>query len=141
AALTLRRLATVDPDREGRVVHFMSLGDLLAGAAEDPEGAADALEQALLLDPRHAGAMDRLDAILTDLDEPSRLAAALGRFLEIEPHASARRMRLASLWSGPLASPNRAVDELRIVVAADAKASAPRAELARVLEEAQRLPE
>jgi tetratricopeptide (TPR) repeat protein len=141
AALTLRRLAAVDPDREGRVIHFMSLGELLAGAAEDPEGAADALEQALLLDPRHAGAMDRLDAILTDLDEPSRLAAALGRFLEIEPHASARRMRLASLWSGPLASPNRAVDELRIVVGDAPKDASPRAELARVLEEAQRLPE
>jgi tetratricopeptide (TPR) repeat protein len=141
AALTLRRLATVDPDREARVIHFMSLGDLLAGAAEDPEGAADALEQALLLDPRHGGAMDRLDAILTDLDEPSRLAAALGRYLEIEPNASARRMRLASLWSGPLAAPARAVDELRIVVTADPKGSAPRAELARVLEESGRLPE
>ena len=141
AALTLRRLATVDPDREGRVIHFMSLGDLLAGAAEDPEGAADALEQALLLDPRHAGAMDRLDAILTELDEPSRLAAALGRYLEIEPHATTRRMRLAALWSGPLSSPNRAVDELRIVVAADPKGSASRAELARVLEDAKRLPE
>ncbi|HSZ83593.1 MAG TPA: tetratricopeptide repeat protein, partial [Polyangia bacterium] len=117
AALTLRRLATVDPDREGRVVHFLSLGDLLAGAAEDPEGAADALEQALLLDPRNDTAMDRLDAILTELDEPSRLAAALGRYLEIDPHAQGRRMRLAALWSGPLASPNRAIDELRIVVA------------------------
>jgi tetratricopeptide (TPR) repeat protein len=156
AALTLRRLAAVDPDREGRVIHFMSLGDLLAGAAEDPEGAADALEQALLLDPRHAGAMDRLDAILTDLDEPSRLAAALGRFLEVEPHASVRRMRLAALWSGPLAAPHRAVDELRIVVTADVRSASrddhgdaaardlhlrARAELARVLEEAQRLPE
>jgi tetratricopeptide (TPR) repeat protein len=141
AALTLRRLATVDPDREARVIHFMSLGELLAGAAEDPEGAADALEQALLLDPRHDGAMDRLDAILTDLDEPSRLAAALGRYIEIEPHAKARRMRLAALWSGPLSSPNRAVDELRIVVAEAAKEVPPRAELARVLEDAQRLPE
>ena len=137
----LRRLATVDPDREARVVHFMSLGDLLAGAGEDPEGAADALEQALLLDSRHAGAMDRLDAILTELDEPSRLAAALGRYLEIEPHATARRMRLAALWSGPLASPQRAVDELRIVVGDAPKDASPRAELARVLEEAQRLPE
>ena len=142
AALTLRRLATVDPDRDGRAsVHFLSLGDLLAGAAEDPEGAADALEQALLLDPRNDTAMDRLDAILTDLDEPSRLAAALGRYLEIEPHAQARRMRLAALWSGPLASPNRAVDELRIVVSADTKVSAPRVELARVLVDALRLPE
>jgi hypothetical protein len=92
--------------------------------------------------------MDRLDAILTDLDEPSRLAAALGRLLEIEPHASARRMRLAALWSGPLASPNRAVDELRIAVAeASREASSrdmhlrARAELARVLEESGRLPE
>jgi tetratricopeptide (TPR) repeat protein len=141
AALTLRRLATVDPDREARVAHFLSLGELLAGAAEDPEGAADALEQALLLDPRHEVAMDRLDAILTDLDEPSRLAAALGRLLEIEPRASARRMRLASLWSGPLASPHRAVDELRIVVSESPRETPPRAELARVLEESGRLPE
>ena len=141
AALTLRRLATVDPDRQTRVIHFLSLGDLLAGAAEDPEGAADALEQALLLDPRNDTAMDRLDVILTDLDEPSRLAAALGRYLEIEPHAQPRRMRLAALWSGPLASPNRAVDELRIVVGEAPKEPSPRAELARVLEGAQRLPE
>jgi hypothetical protein len=95
----------------------------------------------LLLDPRNDAAMDRLDAILTDLDEPSRLAGALGRYLEIEPHASARRMRLAALWSGPLASPNRAVDELRIVVGEAPKEASPRAELARVLEDAQRLPE
>jgi tetratricopeptide (TPR) repeat protein len=141
AALTLRRLATVDPDREARVIHFMALGDLLAGAGEDPEGAADALEQALLLDPRNDAAMDRLDAILTDLDEPSRLAAALGRYLEIDPRASARRMRLASLWSGPLSSPQRAVDELRIVVGEAPNEASPRAELARVLEDSQRLPE
>jgi tetratricopeptide (TPR) repeat protein len=141
AALTLRRLATVDPDREARVIHFLSLGDLLAGAGEDPEGAADALEQALLLDPRNDVAIDRLDAILTDLDEPSRLAAALGRYLEIDPRASAKRMRLAALWSGPLASPHRAVDELRIVVGEAPREAAPRAELARVLEESQRLPE
>ena len=33
--------------------------------------------------------MDRLDEILTELDEPARLAAALGRYLEIAPRASA----------------------------------------------------
>jgi cellulose synthase operon protein C len=141
AALTLRRLATVGPDRESRVAHFIALGELLAGAAEDPEGAADALEQALLLDPRHDAAMDRLDAILTELDESSRLAAALGRYLEVEPRAVARRVRLAALWSGPLASPNRAVDELRVVVTGAPTDAAVRAELARVLEDAQRLPE
>ena len=141
AALTLRRLAAVDPDREARVGHLLSLGELLAGAAEDPEGAADALEQALAIDPRHDVAMDRLDALLTELDEPSRLAAALGRTLELEPRATARRMRLAALWSGPLSSPHRAVDELRIVVGEVPREGAPRAELARVLEDAQRLPE
>jgi tetratricopeptide (TPR) repeat protein len=141
AALTLRRLATVDPDREARVIHFMALGDLLAGAGEDPEGAADAFEQALLLDPRNDAAIDRLDAILMDLDEPSRLAGALGRYLEIDPRASARRMRLAALWSGPLSSPQRAVDELRIVVGESPMEASPRAELARVLEDSQRLPE
>jgi golgin subfamily B member 1 len=141
AALTLRRLAAVDPDREARVDHLLALGDMLAGAGEDPEGAADALEQALVLDPRHDVAMDRLDAILTELDEPSRLAAALGRTLELEPRATARRLRLAALWSGPLASPNRAVDELRVVVAEISREVPPRAELARVLEDAQRLPE
>ncbi len=141
AALTLRRLAAADPDRVGRVGHLLALGELLATAAEDPEGAADAYEQALLLDPRSDAALDHLDALLTELDEPSRLAGALARFLEGDPRASARRMRLASLWSGPLASPQRAVDELRIVVAETPKVIAPRAELGRVLEDAQRLPE
>ena len=101
----MRRLASVDPDRQARVGHFLSL-EICSWGRRDPEGAADALEQALLLDPRNDAAMDRLDAILTDHHEPSRLAGALGRYLEIEPHASARRMRLAALWSGPLASPN-----------------------------------
>jgi tetratricopeptide (TPR) repeat protein len=141
AGITLRRLATVDPDREARVAHWVALGDLLAGAAEDPEGAADAFEQALALDPRHDGAMDRLDAVLSELDEPSRLAAALGHYLEIEPGASARRKRLAALWSGPLASPHLAIDELRIVVSGAPQDVPARAELARVLETAQRLPE
>ena len=56
--------------------------------------------------------------------EPSKsgvvglLAAALGRYLEVSPGSRARRLRLASLWSGPLATPARAVVELRIVVAA-----------------------
>ncbi|HVZ72626.1 MAG TPA: tetratricopeptide repeat protein, partial [Polyangia bacterium] len=141
AALTLRRLAAADPDRAARVGHLLALGELLEGAAEDPEGAADAYEQALLLDPRSGAALDRLDALLTELDEPSRLAAALGRFLEVDPRASSRRMRLAALWSGPLASPQRAVDELKIVVGESPKDAAPRAELARVLEGADRLPE
>ena len=43
------------------------------------------------------------------LDEPSRLAAALGRYLESRPTSTPRRMRLASLLSGPLslAQPRR----------------------------------
>jgi tetratricopeptide (TPR) repeat protein len=141
AGTTLRRLATVDPDREARVAHWITLGDLLAGAAEDPDGAGEAFEQALALDPRNDAAMDRLDPILTALEEPARLATALGRYLEIEPRAANRRLRLASLWSGPLASPVRAVDELRIVVAGAPDHVGARAELARVLESAQRLPE
>jgi tetratricopeptide (TPR) repeat protein len=141
AAATLRRLASVDPDRSARVGHWVALGDLLSGAAEDPEGAAGAFEQALALDPRHDGAMDRLDAILSDLDEPARLAAALGRYLEVSPRSATRRVRLAALFSGPLASPARAVDELRIVVAAAPEDVQTRAELARVLESAQRLGE
>jgi Tfp pilus assembly protein PilF len=141
AAATLRRLAAVESERDARVGHLVALGDLLAGPAEDPEGAADAFEGALAVDPSNVLAMDRLDTILTELEEPSRLAAALGRFLEVTPDARARRMRLAALWSGPLASNGRAVDELRIVVSGNGGDVQARAELARVLEAADRLPE
>ena len=113
----------------------------LSGPAEDPEGAADAFEGALAVHPSNAVAIDRLDEILTELEEPSRLAAALGRFLEVTPDARDRRMRLAALWSGPLGSNGRAVDELRIVVSGNARDVEARAELARVLEAADRLPE
>jgi tetratricopeptide (TPR) repeat protein len=141
AAIVLRRLAAVEPDPEARVGHLVTLGELLAGPAEDPEGAADAFEQALALDPRHDLAIDRLDALLMKLDEPSRLAAALGRYLEVAPGARPRRMRLAALWSGPLGSSARAVDELRVVVgAAEADVEA-RVELGRVLEAAERFAE
>ena len=141
AAITLRRLAAIETDREARVAHLTNLGELLAGPAEDPEGAADAFEQALGVQPNHDQAMDRLDAILTELDEPARLAVALGRYLEVAPGSATRRMRLAALWSGPLASSARAVDELRIVVAAADGDVLARAELARVLESADRVPE
>jgi tetratricopeptide (TPR) repeat protein len=141
AAIALRRLAAVEADPEGRVAHLITLGELLLGPAEDPEGAADAFEQALALDPRHDRGMDRLDALLTRLDEPSRLAAALGRYLEVAPAARDRRMRLAALWSGPLGSSARAVDELHTVVAAAPDDVGARVELGRVLEEADRLPE
>jgi tetratricopeptide (TPR) repeat protein len=138
AAITLRRLASVDPDRAARVSHWIELGDLLAGACEDPEGGAEALEQALELAPTNDQAIDRLDALLTQLEEPARLAAALGRYLDVAPAATARRMRLASLYSGPLATPGRAVDELRIVIGATPDSVAARAELARVLEDSGR---
>ena len=141
AAATLRRLAAVESEKEARVGHLVALGELLAGPAEDPEGAADAFEGALAVDPANVAAIDRLDKLLTELEEPSRLAAALGRFLEVTPNARDRRMRLAALWSGPLASNGRAIDELRIVVKANERDVEARAELARVLEAADRLPE
>jgi len=141
AAIALRRLASVESEPEARVGHLVTLGELLAGPAEDPEGAAEAFEQALALDPRHDLAIDRLDALLIRLDEASRLAAALARYLEVAPGARARRMRLAALWSGPLASNARAIDELRIVVGSQGGDVEARVELGRVLESAERLPE
>ena len=141
AAATLRRLAAVESERDARVGHLVTLGDLLAGPAEDPEGAADAFEGALAVHPSNALAIDRLDKILTALEEPSRLAAALGRFLEVTPEARDRRIRLASLFSGPLTSYGRAVDELRIIVSGHEGDVEARAELARVLEAADRFPE
>jgi tetratricopeptide (TPR) repeat protein len=139
AAIVLRRLAALEPETAGRVGHLLTLGELLAGPAEDPDGAATAFEQALALDPANDQALDRLDAMLTRLDEPARLAAALGRYLEVAPGSRSRRLRLASLWSGPLSTPSRAVDELRIVVAAAEADVEARVELARVLESADRL--
>jgi hypothetical protein len=50
-------------------------------------------------------------------------------------------MRLAALWSGPLASKARAIEELRIVVDGARQDVGARAELARVLEDADRFPE
>jgi cellulose synthase operon protein C len=141
AAIVLRRLSELEADPAARVGHLLTLGELLAGPAEDPEGAAAAFEQGLALDPGNDLALDRLDAMLTRLDEPARLAAALGHYLEVAPTSRPRRLRLAALWSGPLATPARAVDELRIVVTAAENDLEARVELARVLEEADRVPE
>ena len=138
AAAMLRHLATVDPDREARVAHFIALGDLLAGPVEDAEGAAEAFEDALALDPVNEGALERLEALVTQLDEPGRMAEALTRYLEIEPGSTRRRIQLAALWSGPLVSPHRAIEELRIVLRGTPDNATARAELARVLEEAFR---
>jgi Tfp pilus assembly protein PilF len=141
AAIALRRLAGIESDAGARVGHLVTLGELLAGPAEEPESAADVFEQALAIEPGNEAALDRLDTLLTALEEPSRLATALGRFLEATPGARPQRMRLAGLWSGPLASPKRAVDELRIVVSGSPADVHARVELARVLEASSRVAE
>lgn len=141
AASTLRRLASVDPDRDGRVGHLLSLGELLAGAAEDTEGAAEALEEALTLDPTNDAAIDRLDQLLNELDEPSRFAGALTRYLEMAPTDTRRRMRLANLWSGTLGAPLQAIEELRLLIQTAPDHVGARAELARVLEDSARFPD
>ena len=142
AAIVLRRLATVESEPEARVGHLVTLGELLAGPAEDPEGAADAFEQALALDPHHDLAIDRLDAILVRLGEPSRLAAALGTL----SGGRARRAGAAAAAGGALERParieraghRRAAHRGRHRMTDDVEA---RTELGRVLEAADRLPE
>ena len=120
---------------------LVTLGELLAGPAEDPEGAADAFEQALALDPHHDLAIDRLDAMLVRLGEPSRLAAALGRYLEVAPRRAGAAAAAGGALERPAGCRARAVDELRVVVATADDDVEARAELARVLEAPGRLPE
>ena len=141
AAAALQQLASADPDPAARVGHYISLGEILAGPVRDPEGAADAWEKALELDPARAVTIDRLDAVLTDLEDPRRLARVLARHLEAVPESSARRLRLGRLLRGPLRSAERAAEEIRIVVAQSPGDATVRAELAAVLEEAERLPD
>jgi tetratricopeptide (TPR) repeat protein len=141
AAEALQRLAAVDPDVTARVGHYISLGEILTGPVRDLEGAADALEKALELDPARSVTIDRLDAVLTDIDDPRRLARALSRHLEAAPDNVARRLRLGRLLRGPLGSADRAAQELRLVVEQSPGDVAVRAELAAVLEEAERVPD
>ena|GEM_PF-1735984 len=141
AAEALQQLAAIDPDPAARVGHFISLGEILAGPVGDPEGAADAWEKALDIDPARAVTIDRLEAVLTDLDDPRRLARALSRNLEASPDNLARRLRLARLLRGPLASADRAAQEFRLVVEQSPADAATRAELAAVLEEADHAPD
>lgn len=141
AAEALQQLAAIDPDPAARVGHFISLGEILSGPVRDPEGAADAWEKALEIDPARAVTIDRLEAVLTDLDDPRRLARALSRNLEASPDNLARRLRLARLLRGPLASADRAAQEFRLVVEQSPADTATRAELAAVLEEADHAPD
>ena len=138
AAGALRQLASVDPDPAARVGHFITLGEILAGPLRDSEGAADAWEKALDLDPARAVTVDRLDTVLTELDDPRRLVKVLTRHLEAAPDNVARRLRLGRLLRGPLAAPDRAAQELRVVVEQTPADGFVRAELAAVLEEAGR---
>lgn len=141
AAAALHQLAAADPDPAARVGHYISLGEVLAGPVRDPEGAADAWEKALELDPARSVTMDRLDAVLSDLEDPRRLARSLARHLEAAPDNVARRLRLGRLLRGPLQLPERAAQELRLVVEQSPGDAAVRAEFAAVLEEAGRVPD
>ncbi|MEP6654730.1 MAG: hypothetical protein ABJA82_15310, partial [Myxococcales bacterium] len=141
AAQALRQLAAAEVDQKARVGHLITLGDVLAGPGRDPEEAATAWEKALELDPARVIAMERLESVLTDLDDPARLARAISRHLEAVPNSVGRRMRLARLLRGPMASPDRAADEFRAIVQYAPSDPEPRAELAAVLEEGGRAPE
>jgi tetratricopeptide (TPR) repeat protein len=139
AAQVLRQLADLEPDPAARVGHFVRLGEILAGPSRDPEGAADALESALALDPGRGAVVDRLDIVLTDLHAPARLAAALSLHVEAVGEGSARRLRLARLLREPLGQLDRAAHELRGVVRAFPAEIHVRGELGAVLEEAGHL--
>lgn len=141
AAGALRQLASVDPDPASRVGHFITLGEILAGPLRDSEGAADAWEKSLEIDPARGVTVDRLDVVLTELEDPRRLAKVLTRHLEAVPDDVARRLRLARLLRGPLGTMDRAAQEMRLVVEQMPGDAAVRAELSAVLEEAGRLPE
>lgn len=148
AAGALRRLAAVEPRPAARVEHWLALADLLLA---DPAAAADAVEQALEVNPTHGAALDRFDALCGELEEPMRLAAALDRYLAAAappvaidadtgpamspppPDVTARRIRLAKLLTGPLGAPERAVTELRLAVRAAPGDADARGELARLL--------
>jgi thioredoxin-like negative regulator of GroEL len=141
AAATLRRLAAVESERDARVGHLVTLGELLAGPAEDPEGAADAFEGALAVHPSNAVAIDRLDKLLTELGGAVPPGGGAGTL----PRGDARRARPAHAAGGAVERTagvqRRAVDELRIVVSGHEGDVGARAELARVLEAADRPPE
>jgi len=139
AAQVLRQLADLETDPGARVGHLVRLGEILAGPARDPEGAADALESALSLDPGRGAVVDRLDIVLTDLHAPARLAAALSLHVEAVGEGSARRLRLARLLREPLGQLDRAAHELRGVVRAFPAEIPVRSELGAVLEEAGHL--
>jgi Tfp pilus assembly protein PilF len=136
AAQILRQLAGLEPDPAARVGHWLHLGEILAGSARDPEGAADALESALEIDPTRGAIIDRLDIVLTDLNAPARLARGLARHVAAVGEGSARRLRLARLLRQPLGQLERAAQELRAVVRAFPAETQVRGELAAVLEEA-----
>jgi tetratricopeptide (TPR) repeat protein len=136
AAQILRQLAGLEPDPAARVGHWLHLGEILAGSARDPEGAADALENALEIDPTRGAIIDRLDIVLTDLNAPARLARGLARHVAAVGEGSARRLRLARLLRQPLGQLERAAQELRAVVRAFPAETQVRGELAAVLEEA-----
>jgi Flp pilus assembly protein TadD len=141
AAQSLGQLAAVDPDQNARVGHLLALAEILAGPGRDPEEAAAALEKALDIDPARVIVIERLETVLGDLDDSARLARVLGLHLAAVPNSVVRRVKLARLLRGPLASPGRAADELRTVVEQTPTDLAPRAELAAVLEEAGRVSE
>jgi tetratricopeptide (TPR) repeat protein len=141
AAESLRRLATVEQDPSALRGHWVRLGEILAGPARDPEGAAQALEHALEIEPSHGGVLERLDVILTELGDPARRVRALTRHLDAVPDAVAPRLRLARLLREPMGQFDRAAEHLRVIVPPGGGDLALRSELAVTLEEAGRLQE
>lgn len=136
----LARLAELVEDEERRELHLERV-DLLADLDRAEEAAALIRSAVLPLAPDHLGAMQRLARLCERLQDDRGLAEALEHQLALiedpglcQPIAE----RLADLYEGPLAQPDKAIDALYAWIDADPIDLEPRVRAIPLLEVAER---
>ncbi|MCB9651501.1 MAG: tetratricopeptide repeat protein [Deltaproteobacteria bacterium] len=106
AVRAARRLASLAPDPETRLVAHLAAGRLLFEQVEDPVGARRELERALKLAPEHPEALEGLARAARLQGEPRRAATILERLATQAERAgdnlraSRLSLELGDLWQG-----------------------------------------
>ncbi len=119
----LRRLSESSVEPDERRTLMLRRAELLAGPLRQPMAAIELLRQVLLeLDPRSAAAAGALVEIASSVSDHSGLSLGLETKLALARGPGERHelaMRLAELYEGPLADPDRAANALRTACATD----------------------
>jgi len=121
-ALLYENLGDMEGDGAKRIALYFKSFEVIRNQVKDTVSSAEILKKILDEDPTNGTALDALESIARETNDPTTLAQSLSSKAEVASSTGDRvalLQELAEVQSGPLADPAAAIETLNDVLAAD----------------------